>query len=381
MFVDIYAIQTVPPSNINRDDTGSPKTAMYGGVRRARVSSQAWKRAMRESFPQYLPEGSLGVRTKLAVELLAERIAGRRPDLNDRAAELAKAAVEALGLKVEGSKRAGDDEGKAATQYLVFIAQHELDALADIAARWADEGRELEKPSKKEKSKAKSEASSAFHGNQAVDIALFGRMLADAPELNTDASAQVAHAISVDRVTQEFDYFTAVDDCAANDNAGAGMIGTVDFNSSTLYRYATVNVDSLYAQLGDATATVRGVKAFVEAFVRSMPTGKQNTFANRTLPSSVLVSVRESQPINAAPAFEVPVRATEEASVSYRAAQRLGDFLAKLEQAYGMRSLDAWYVCADGDVTGLDSIAKEVDLEGLIENLGAMLSDAIVSED
>lgn len=59
MFIDIYALQTVPPSNINRDDTGSPKTAMYGGVRRARVSSQAWKRAMRESFPEYLPELSL----------------------------------------------------------------------------------------------------------------------------------------------------------------------------------------------------------------------------------------------------------------------------------------------------------------------------------
>ena len=288
MFVDVYALQIVPPSNINRDDTGAPKTAVYGGVRRARVSSQAWKRAMRETFSEYLPEGSLGVRTKLAAELLAAKISESRPDLEERASELAVAILEALGIKVEKSKRSGDDEDKNATGYLIFIAQHELDRLADTAARWADEGLDLKKLDKK----AKNEVKESFKGAQAVDIALFGRMLADVPELNTDASAQVAHAISVDAVTQEFDYFTAVDDRASDDNAGAAMLGTIDFNSSTLYRYATVNVDALFSQLEDAEATSRAVDAFVQSFVRSMPTGKQNTFANRTLPSYVLISLR-----------------------------------------------------------------------------------------
>ena len=125
MFVDIYAIQTVPPSNINRDDTGSPKTAWYGGVQRARVSSQAWKRAMRVMFPELLPEGTLGVRTKLAQGLVADTIAAARPDLADRAGEAARAVFTALGLKLEKSDRAGSEEGADVTQYLVFIARSE----------------------------------------------------------------------------------------------------------------------------------------------------------------------------------------------------------------------------------------------------------------
>lgn len=365
MFIDIYALQTVPPSNINRDDTGSPKTAMYGGVRRARVSSQAWKRAMRESFPEYLPEGSLGVRTKLAAELLAERITEKREDLSDRASGIATALLNALGLKVEGSKRAGDDEGKNSTSYLVFIAQHELDKLAEVGIQWADEGVDLKKLDKKAKDRAKA----AFSGTQAVDIALFGRMLADVPELNTDASSQVAHAISVDKVTQEFDYFTAVDDCASGDNSGAGMIGTVDFNSSTLYRYATVNVDSLYGQLGDTEATSRGVAAFLEAFICSMPTGKQNTFANRTLPSYIVVSLREKQPINAVSAFEMPVKASEEESVSRLAAKRLGERIAQLEGVYDMKSSKAWYMSVDGALDELTAVANEASVSEIIQDV------------
>ena len=357
MFVDICAIQTVPPSNINRDDTGSPKTALYGGVRRARVSSQAWKRAMRESFPKYLPGDELGVRTKLAAELLAERIAADREDLSESASELAAALLKTLGLKVEASRRAGDDEGKNSTAYLVFIAKHELAKLAEIGIQWVDEGKDLSKIDKDKG--AKKQVKDAFSGAQAVDIALFGRMLADVPELNTDASSQVSHAISVDKVTQEFDYFTAIDDCASDDNQGAAMIETADFNSSTLYRYATVNIDSLMAQLGDIDATSRAAAAFVESFVCSMPTGKQNTFANRTLPSYVVVSLREEQSINPVSAFEVPVRADGANSVSRLAAERLGERIAGLEEAYGMKPIKAWYTSVDGEVGELSSIATK----------------------
>lgn len=365
MFVDIYAIQTVPPSNINRDDTGSPKTAWYGGVQRARVSSQAWKRAMRVMFPELLPEGMLGVRTKLAQGLVADAIAAARPDLADRAGEAARAVLAAVGLKLEKSDRAGSEEGSDVTQYLVFIARSEIEGLARVAIGWLDEGRDLAKPSKKEKS----EVSAVFHGNQAVDIALFGRMLADAPDLNTDASAQVAHAISVDRVVQEYDYFTAVDDCAAEDNAGAAMIETVGFNSSTLYRYATVNVDALCEQLGDAEAAARGVAAFVEAFARAMPTGKQNTFANRTLPSALLVAVREGQPVNAVAAFEDPVAPRTGTSIARQAAERLGTTLKSIDEAFGVGPVRAWNVVIGEAVESLDELGEHVDLGTLVEGV------------
>lgn len=124
-----------------------------------------------------------------------------------------------------------------------------------------------------------------------MDMALFGRMVADDPSLNYDAAAQVAHSISTHAVQNEYDYFTAVDDCQAEDNAGAGHLGTVEYNSSTLYRYATVNVMELAGQLG-AEQAAETVRAFGEAFLFSMPTGKQNSFANRTLPDAVYVTIR-----------------------------------------------------------------------------------------
>ncbi len=365
MFVDIYAIQTVPPSNINRDDTGSPKTAYFGGVQRARVSSQAWKRAMRQEFEKYLPKDSLGVRTKLAAELIAQRIAEKRPDLEAVALDFGAATLKALGIAVEASKRSGDDEGKQATSYLVFISRRELDALSEVAIGWADAGL---KPDKLDAA-AKKEAKAAFHGTGAVDIALFGRMLADAPDLNTDAAAQVAHAISVDRVTQEYDYFTAVDDCSSEDNVGAGMIGTVDFNSSTLYRYATVNIDSLYEQLSDAEATACGVTAFVEAFARSMPTGKQNTFANRTLPSCILVSLRDEQPVNIVSAFECPITAAASTSVARQAAAKLGAAVEAFERAYGMPAHKAWNTVVGEPVVELDAVSESVCLGDLVAGL------------
>lgn len=372
MFVDIYAIQNVPPSNINRDDTGSPKTAYYGGVLRARVSSQAWKRAIRREFVNTLSKDNLGVRTKLAVALIADRIVKNADVSQERAEELASAVILATGLKVKASDRAGSQTGKPVTEYLIFIAESELNKLADIAIRWNADNEDISKPS----ATMKKEVLGVFHGVQAIDIALFGRMLADAPNLNEDASAQVAHAISVDKVTQEYDYFTAVDDCADEDNAGAAMIDTVSFNSSTLYRYATVNVNALEQQLKDKEATAQGVVAFVEAFVRSMPTGKQNTFANRTLPSSIVVAIRKDQPINMVTAFEDPVQAKPGESVSELAAERLGTKIFEYEHAFDEKSIQAWNTVAGDPVEALDAVSNP----STLSSLKTQLHDSLLSE-
>lgn len=377
MYLDLYAIQAVPPANINRDDTGSPKTALYGGVRRARVSSQAWKRSIRTMFGELLPKDKLGVRTKFAVNLIAKKIEDRRPDLAERAEGLATSVLQALGVKVKASTRKGDTEGTGATEYLLFIAERELDALADIAIGWVDDGLSADKPDKAMKNQVKE----AFHGVQAIDIALFGRMLADVPELNSDASCQVAHAISVDRVQQEYDYFTAVDDCAPDDNVGAGMIGTVEFNSSTLYRYATVDIDSLAGQLGDAEATAAAVKAFAEAFARSMPTGKQNTFANRTLPGTFIVAVRQQQPINLVTAFENPVRPSQQESISRQAERRLVDTIKEYATAFGEHAEQLRFVSLQGEQSPLSEVGVSESLPDMLANLEAYVSQRLTSED
>lgn len=376
MYLDIYALQSVPPSNINRDDTGSPKTAVYGGALRARVSSQAWKRSMREMFSSLIPEGELGVRTKFVVPLIARRIAAKREDLASRAEDFAEAVLGATGIKSKQTDRKGSDEGALATDYLVFIANRELDDLADIAISWAEEGVDPKKPGK-----SKKEVQQAFKGIQAIDIALFGRMLADAADFNVDASAQVAHAISVNEISQEYDYFTAVDDCAADDNVGAGMLGTVSFNSSTLYRYATVNVDALVRQLENNEAVARGIAAFVEAFVKSMPTGKQNTFANRTLPNVVVVSLRSDQPINLVSAFERPVYAEQERSITQIAAERLVSCAREIESAYALPAEKSWHVLYGIDPSSLEFFGEGVSFDALVQSVRESVETTLAAKE
>ncbi|MDT7507776.1 type I-E CRISPR-associated protein Cas7/Cse4/CasC [Bifidobacterium sp. H6bp22N] len=368
MFMDIYAVQNVPPSNINRDETGNPKTAQYGGVLRSRVSSQAWKRAMRETFKSLLDKKQLGVRTKNAVELIVKAMVDQRPESEDQAESYASLVLQATGVKVVASTRAGAASGKPVTQYLIFIGNTEIGRLANIALEWMDQGKD---PAKAPDSAMKKEVSGVFHGEQAVDIAMFGRMLADAPDLNTDASAQVAHAISVDAIKPEYDYFTAADDFTEADNAGAAMIDSVGFNSSTLYRYATVNLDALQEQIGNVEATARVASVFVEAFIRSMPTGKQNSYANRTLPETCIVAFRDSQPINAVEAFERPVVAEHDQPISQVAGRRLVAELRRIQDAYDEQPVRAWAISTDLSTQDLAPVAESVGLKDLTSQVDA----------
>src|SRR5690606_16261656 len=138
----------------------------------------------------------------------------------------------------------------------------------------------------------------------------FGRMLADLPEVNQDAACQVAHALSTHRVEREFDYFTAVDDKGGADETGAGMIGQVEFNSATFYRYAVIDAHKLLSNLQqDRDLTLAAVHAFTQAIARAIPTGKQNTFAAHNPPSFIGVTCRHSGPINLANAYEKPISA------------------------------------------------------------------------
>lgn len=283
LYVDVHIIQTVPPSCVNRDDTNSPKTAVYGGVTRARVSSQSWKKAVRDMFrneSMFAPE-KLGSRTKKIVDMVAVEIAKLDNTLD--AEQSARKILEVAGLKIKPEEKG--------TGALFPISLAQAKALARLAA--SNQGVD------------KKTAQQALNDSPSIDIALFGRMVADDPSLNIDACAQVAHAISTHKVSNEFDYFTAVDDLSPEDSAGAGHIGTVEFNSSTLYRYATVAVHELRVLLGDDTADA--VCEFVRAFACSMPTGKQNSFANRTVPNAMLVALRLDQPANFVGAFEKPI--------------------------------------------------------------------------
>lgn len=359
LYVDIHVLQSVPPACVNRDDTGSPKTAVYGGATRARVSSQSWKRAMRIMFKELLPSEELGVRTKKIVSMVADEI--RKFGGVDDPETTAQRVLETAGLKIKSVEKG--------TDALFFMSVAQAGALARLAAEYPEVVGN--NPSRDAKEKAR-DALKCFPG---VDVALFGRMVADDPSLNIDACAQVAHSISTHKISNEYDYFTAVDDLSPEDNAGAGHIGTVEFNSSTLYRYATVAAHELYRQLGDETADA--VREFVRAFVCSMPDGKQNTFANRTLPSAVLVALRIDQPINLVGAFEKPVPSSDEGYMTI-SAKRLAAHAKSVYQSFADEpelSLTSGEMLSElGNVLPLKALLETLagELRGRLGNGGAV---------
>lgn len=361
--IDVHVIQSVPPSNLNRDDTGSPKTAVYGGVRRARVSSQAWKRATRRDFEAHLDTTEFGVRTKRAVELLADRIGNLRPGIDAAEAQAqATTVLNQAGLKTKARRKAESGEPEL-TEYLVFFSNQQLDKLAALAVESGDSP---------PNSRA---AKGILKDGNSFDLALFGRMVANDADLNVDAACQVAHALSTHAVTNEYDYYTAVDDKNPDDETGAGMIGTVEFNSATLYRYATVNVRALHDNLGHGEATARAVEAFVRSFVQSMPTGKQNTFGNGTLPEAVVVMLR-NRGVNLVGAFEDAVSGRQGGFIQ-GSCERLAAYGNEVASAYSAPP-EVTLVTRVGDRTAaLDDLGGErVTLDELVSRVGGLVRES-----
>lgn len=361
LFIDVHVLQTVPPSNLNRDDTGTPKSAWYGGVQRARVSSQAWKKATRADFKDHLDPSQLAHRTKWVIDQLTERIARLDPSLDDDAAYArARDVLKAVGFTKFEKPRTGERTDKELlTEYLAFFSTRQFDRLAELAVS-------TDKPSKRD-------AQIAADTDHGIEIALFGRMVANAPDINVDAACQVAHAISTHAATVEHDYYTAVDDFAPEDNAGAGMLGTIEYTSATLYRYATIAVDRLTENLGTREAALAASRAFVDAFVRSMPTGKQNTFGNRTPVDAVVVQVRRGQPVNLVGAFEDAVLA--DSGYVEPSARALAQYAQQVWAAYD-RPVASFVVRVSPKAAALDGLGEATTLP----ELGVSVAQAVVAE-
>jgi CRISPR system Cascade subunit CasC len=318
MIIETHAIQSFAPNLLNRDDTGMPKDCVFGGHRRARVSSQSWKRAIRELMrTEHGLDGTFGLRSKRLPLALAHRLENAGWDAGE-AATAAQHALEATGFKIK--------EGRS--EYLLFFGPAELERLVGLCAQHREAllaGEALA-----------SEFKGALGSPGAVDVALFGRMLADAPGENVEAAAQVAHAISTHRVSPDFDYYTAVDDLRPEETQGADMIGTVGFNAACYYRYTALDVDQLTGNLADDDDLARtAARAFIEAFVRAVPSGKQATFAAHSLPSVVLVVIREYGCWSLANAFLQPVKPSQEHDIVATSAKALDDHWASLVAAYG----------------------------------------------
>lgn len=355
MHLELHLLQNFAPNCLNRDDINSPKACVFGGRRRARLSSQCCKRAIRVSMREddLLPADDLAVRTKRVYTEAADRLSGRHGRDRNEAVAKVKLALGSVKFAPDGKK---PDE----TQYLLFLGEREIDRLVDVVqAHWDAIELETEEQAaarKGRKGKGKktdvpkevaTAVSGLLDGGRAADLALFGRMVADLPERNVDAASQVAHAISTHAVEMEMDYFTAVDDLknrsGEGEDAGAGMIGTVEFNSACYYRYANLHLPQLLKNLqSDADLAGRAVEAYLRASVRAIPTGKQNSFAAHNPPSLVLAVLRRDAPVSLANAFADPVdvRRHTAGSLVAESVRRLDDHWTKIHAAYGSGGLE-----------------------------------------
>jgi CRISPR system Cascade subunit CasC len=314
-FIELHLLQSFAPSNLNRDDTGSPKDAVFGGHRRARISSQAFKAAIRRE-PVFAEKTAVpvGLRTKRMAGEIAERLKSKGRDA-DEAAKVANKFAAAYAGKMDGKQQ-------NKTSVLIYLSGTEfswmveqLDQHWNVALREATE----EKPQEKAiDDLVKQLIKQTEKRTSAPDIALFGRMLADKPETNIDAACQVAHALSTHAVRMEMDYYTAMDHLKPDDTAGADMVGFTSFNSACYYRYLRIDWRQLVENLRDFDLARRTVEGFLRSAMTAIPTGKQNAFSAQNPTNFAMAVVRQDgKSWNLVNAFETPVKANREPETGY----------------------------------------------------------------
>lgn len=314
-FIQLHLLTSYPPANLNRDDLGRPKTAMMGGVPRLRVSSQSLKRAWRKSevFENALKD-HIGTRTKsMGQEIFKALI--EKGVTEKKATEWAKAMAAVFGKLKKDSLD---------IEQLAHFSPEEESAIDELITTLAERGSGPEADELKLLRKQHS----------AADIALFGRMLASSPAFNTEAAAQVAHAISVHKVAVEDDFFTAVDDLnSGEEDLGAGHMGETEFAAGLFYQYVCIDRNLLTENLGDdSELTGKTLAALIEAAATVSPTGKQNSFASRARASYILCETGDQQPRSLSAAFLKPVAGTD---MLNSAIASLEDAVEKMDNAYG----------------------------------------------
>lgn len=309
--IELHILQSFPVSCLNRDDVGAPKTAVFGGVTRARISSQCLKRAIREYAKEHLPAARFGgQRSRLIIEPLKQALIGQRlPE--DQAGRLAlKAADELSGLDEKTVGKDGQPkEGKVPrVSTLIFLAPAEIKKLAEEVANLVKQDAQGKLDAKKLVAACKKAPLS-----DAADIAIFGRMVAKGPDLTLEGAAMFSHALSTHKADNDLDFFSAVDDDKPREeDAGAGMIGTLEFTSAVYYRYAALNLDLLADKDHLSALKPEERRAVVDAFIRAtllaVPGARKNSMNSHTLPGFVLGLYKDrGQPVQLVNAFEKPI--------------------------------------------------------------------------
>ncbi|WML91155.1 type I-E CRISPR-associated protein Cas7/Cse4/CasC [Thiothrix lacustris] len=344
-FVQLHLLTSYPPANLNRDDLGRPKTAMMGGEPRLRVSSQSLKRAWRTSevFAEGL-KGHIGTRTKeMGLEIFKQL--REKGIAKKEAMDWTKLIAEQFGKLKKANK---DNElQELEIEQLAHFSPEERQGIDTLVAALA------ERKSKPEES----ELTLLRKKHTAADIALFGRMLASSPAFNTEAAAQVAHAISVHSIVVEDDFFTAVDDLNnGEDDSGASHLGETEFAAGLFYLYLCIDKDLLVKNLsGDEALANKTLEALIESTATVSPSGKQNSFASRARASYILCETGKQQPRSLSVAYLKPVRGGD---MLISAIKQLETTLESMDKVYG--------ACADKRCS-MNAVAVEGSLQAIIQ--------------
>jgi CRISPR system Cascade subunit CasC len=367
MKIEVHILQSIGVNRMNSNGDGQPKSIQFGGYNRARISSQAQKRAARMYTHEFglLPESELATRTRRFTQLVAGKLL-EDGIAQDEAEMLATRGMAAIGMSHKVSDK--DKIVPLLNEYLILCSSSEINAFAEAIFKYQDairqvvietpsqsvEGSNVEEPANqkatnKPLTKAKIKKASqkefpeavrraledALTKNRKLEVALYGRYLADFPDGTVDGQVQVAHAIAVHQTLREDDFFVAIDDHALEDEASAGMLGEVGITAPTMYRVAAVNVGQLAMKVQSIEAARQGARAFLEAFTLALPSSGKNSYFATSTPTFVLFrQVLRGEALTLAPAFEFPVSPQRNRSLMDCAIERVDKYIKRSEEAF-----------------------------------------------
>lgn len=360
-FIEVHCIRTLPYNNVNRGEDGSPKSCIFGGVQRGRISSQSLKRAVREGLMRRDATIFAGVRTRHVSERISEALKAREVS-NDEALKISEAVGDLLGKNSEGKE--------GCTKNVLYVSPGEVEAIADDLVKATD---------KKGSSSILKKVKSGYEVNRgaiskilknakvsdAVDIGINGRMVASDPTLTVDGALSVAHAISVHKVTSDIDFFSALDEDSSEGETGAGHTNELLYNTATYYMYYTLDLNDLRRNLPNLNEEEikKVIDMWLRESVRALPEGKKNAAFAHTLPGRALAIVRDkSTPIILSDAFEDAIHSTNGYKVP--AWERLTKMWESAKSRYGSElgeiKAEVVFSVEDGIGTGIDDFCKGV---------------------
>ena len=338
MLIEFHMLKNFPASNLNRDDTGAPKTAMFGGTQRGRISSQSLKRSWRTSnlLKNEIGAENIGIRTRKLPEIVEKSL--KKDGYSDEWISVIQKAVTGFGTK-DGKENTKELQ----TAQIISYSPADIQAVVEMLKDKLKDCKNIIDVEKINAKDLQDIMKASVKRAVTLDMALFGRMVTSDAFADIEAAMQVAHAVGVNRVFMESDYFTAVDDLinSGDDEHGSGMIGDIDYNSSCYYIYASLDTDKLRNNMQYCENTDEIIRKAIPALVRTMvftnPSGKQNSFAAHALPSAVLVECKNCLiPVSLANAYEKPVRADGNNGIIEESVKRLKDECLKIDNGYGI---------------------------------------------